>query len=60
MKKANNMKSLKDKDKFPPPRSDHQTVNLFWPECLHSWAVKEEVVQIFCIGSTEKTLAQIT
>ena len=49
MKKAKNMKSLKDKDKFPTPRSAHQTVNLLRPERLHSGAVKEEVVQIFCI-----------
>ena len=39
MKKAKNMKSLKDKDIFPPLRSDHQTVNLFRPERLHSGAV---------------------
>ena len=65
MKKAKNLTvAFKDKDKFSPPRSDHQTMNLYsisnqnasTVEC----SVKEEVIKIFCVGSTERTLVQIT
>lgn len=36
---------FKVKDKFSPPRSDHQIDFESIPKCLHSGAVKEEVVQ---------------
>ena len=48
MKKAKNMKSLEDKDIFPPLRSDHQTVNLFRPERQHSGAVNPLTPGTFC------------
>jgi len=43
--------SFKGKDKFSPLIPDHQTAKLL--EHPHKGAVKEEVVQIFRIGSTK-------
>ena len=53
------MMSFKVKDKFSAQRSDQQTVNIIIPECPHNGAVKEEVIQIFQIGSTERTFLGI-
>ena len=54
------MTSFKDKDKFShASRSDHRECESQIPERPHNGAVKEEV-QLFRIGSTERTFVRIT